>query len=105
MAMAPKRYQIVLLFALLLQWAAAPWLPACCAAPAGHRPAPQDVFPLAHRYRQELRTRMALASLLPAVGGARAARTPRTWPPVPARPFLPMPTRPNLLYLLKSLRW
>ena len=43
--MAPKRYQIVLLFALLLQWAAAPWLPACCAAPAGHRPAPQDVFP------------------------------------------------------------
>jgi hypothetical protein len=103
--MALRRYHLVLLFALLVQWAAAPSLPACYAAPAGQRPAPQDVFPLACRYRQELRNRLALAPLLPAAGGSRAARIPRTWPPLPARPCPHGPVKPNLLYLLKSLRW
>ena len=103
--MALRRYHLVLLFTLLLQWAAAPWLPACWAAPAGQRPAPQDVFPLAHRYRQELRARLALASLLPVVCGSRTARIPRTWPPVRALPLPQGPVKPNLLYLLMALRW
>jgi hypothetical protein len=103
--MALRRYHLVVLLALLLQWSAAPQLPACCAAPAGQHPAPQDVFPLAWRYRQELRNRLALASLLPAVGGSRMARAPRTWPSVPALSFPHGPVKPNLLYLLMALRW
>jgi hypothetical protein len=103
--MAPKRYQFVLLLALLLPWAVAPWLPAGCATPAGHRPAAPEVFPLALRYRQELRARVALAGMLPDTRVTRTARPPHTWPPFPPRPFAPGPTRPNHLYLLMSLRW
>src|SRR5690348_12217715 len=104
--MALKRYHLVLLFALLVQWSAAPWLPACFVTSAEDRPAAQDVFPLAQRYRQELRARVALASLLPAALGTRTLpRPPRTWPPVPTWPTPRGVTRPNLLYLLMSLRW
>jgi hypothetical protein len=104
--MGLKRYHLVLLFALLLQWSAAPWLPFSYAAAAGDgRAAPHDVFPLAQRYRQELRARVALGSLLSAVRGTATTRPPRTWPPVPTWPVPRGVTRPNLLYFLMSLRW
>ena len=103
--MALKRYHLVLLLALLVQWSAAPRLLTRLAGTAGHRRTPRQVYPLSLRYRQELRARLALGSVLSAARGTTTARPPRTWPPVPPWPFGHGPTRPNLLYLFMSLRW
>ncbi len=103
--MGLKRYPLVVLLYLLGQWGIAPGWSAVAELPPAHcPPVSSDVFPLAIRYREEVRARVAQAELPPAPPAPAERPAARGWSGAPAEVCPPRPVPARLVYLLMSLR-